>query len=194
MDRQLLRRKSRKTESKVVRFDHYSKSAWRKLNRESSSLSGLQWYEKAFDVYYEILEDIQDIAKQACPIASDETRRNALEGLRKIAKTVCLSGGDTLTHEVNMPSQGGRQMTDAMLSVVDAMSDQERIFVRNSWKPDGTRLFIDTLDELVSLSQEERISEDLEFVLSALGKEDEPGEVEDEDQKGPDAFSVQLTQ
>jgi hypothetical protein len=93
-------------------------------------------------------------------------------------------------------------MIDAMLSVVDAISEQERTFFRESWKPDGTRLFINTLDTLVSLSQDECIFEDLEVVLQALGEQDEPGDVEDEEeevvvdenQEAPNVSSVQATQ
>lgn len=140
--------------AKVIRFDDYSKSAWGEINKEHSHLSGSRQYDKAFDVYFDIVHDIQDIAKQAGSIASDETRRNALEGLRKIGKTVWLSAGDTLAHEVQKHFQNGRDMTEAMLDVVNAMSDQQRVFARDSRKPDGTRRFVDTLDELVSLSQQ----------------------------------------
>jgi hypothetical protein len=164
----------------VIRFDAYSKSAWRKLNQEHSHRSGSRQYEKAFDVYYQIVEDIGEIASQAGSVASDETRRNALEGLRKIGKTVCVSTGDTLAHEVKKHFQGGSQMTDAMLAVVHAMSDQQRLYVRDSWKPDGARQFIDTLDELVSLSQEECIFDDLESVLVALDGEYEASDIGNE--------------
>lgn len=59
-------------------------------------------------------------------------------------------------------------MTEAMLAIVSATADQQRDLVREAWKPDGTSHFIDTLNELVLLSQDECIFEDLEVVLRAL--------------------------
>lgn len=182
----LYEEKVREQQARVLSFDHYSKSVWRRINKEHSSLSGSKQYEKAFDVFYDIKDDIRNIAQQAGRTASDATRRNALEGLRKVGKTVSLSGGDTLSHEVKKHFQGDQEMTDAMLSVVDAMSNEERLFVRDEWSADGTRAWIATLEELVSLSELEMIFEDLRSVLVALGMEREGDHEEEEDEEEED--------
>lgn len=79
-------------------------------------------------------------------------------------------------------------MTGAMLAIVNATTDQQRDLVREAWKSDGTRRFIHTLNELVLLSQDECIFEDLEFVLGALDGEnnasdDEDGHASNEDEE-----------
>ncbi len=60
-----------------------------------------------------------------------------------------------------------------MLAIVDAMTDRQRKFAHDYWKPDGTRRCIEKSDELVLLSQNQCIFEDLELVLGGLGGEDD---------------------
>ena len=78
--------------------------------------------------------------------------------------------------------QGDREMAEAMLAVVDAMSEEQRAFVAERWKPDDSRLLIETLEKLISLVEEETVFEDLPLVLEALtGEDEETGEEEDEE-------------
>ncbi len=77
-----------------------------------------------------------------------------------------------------------------MLAVVSAVSGQQQVFVRGTWKPDGLKLFIEILDGLISLSEEEGIFEDIEAVLGVLDGEDESGDGEDDDE-GSDEGSDQ---
>ena len=63
----------------MLSVDCCSESVWKKLNKDHSSLSGSRQYDVAFDVCYEMIDIIQDIARQPEPLASHETRRDALE-------------------------------------------------------------------------------------------------------------------
>ncbi|MCJ1384528.1 hypothetical protein MMC17_007645 [Xylographa soralifera] len=71
------------TSAKVIDFDHYSKTAWRAINTQYKSIKGC----------------IMDIRKKCPAGASYGTKKSALETLRKIGKTVCMSGGDVIGSE-----------------------------------------------------------------------------------------------
>lgn len=51
---------------------------------------------------------------------------------------------------------------------MNAISEEQRKFVTQSWRPDCRRLFIDTLDELVTLSEDEEVFQDIGVVLQAM--------------------------
>lgn len=56
----------------MISFDYCSESVWEKLNKDDSFLSGSRQSDIAFDVCYEMIDIIQDIAKQAGSLASHE--------------------------------------------------------------------------------------------------------------------------
>lgn len=75
-------------------------------------------------------------------------------------------------------------MGRVMLTVVNAMSEEQRKFVTQSWRPDTKRLFIDTLDELVILSEDEKVFQHIKVSLGALKGDGRI--IDDEDLDGPD--------
>ncbi|KAL1985475.1 hypothetical protein VTN96DRAFT_7918 [Rasamsonia emersonii] len=86
--------------SRIINFDHYSKSVWKSLNVTYRSMSGSAQYDISFEVVEEIDGTIKHIVSQCGRHANPQTRWNGLSVLRKIGKSIVLSGGDTLGHEV----------------------------------------------------------------------------------------------
>lgn len=111
----------------VTNFDHYSKSAWHALNdRELLGLSGSRQYTMAGDVYGDICDcvnAIDDMTKDDAPLG---TKQNAIETLRKIAKTVIL-GEDTVGYEVRKELQGDSHISDIMIRITESMTPEERL-------------------------------------------------------------------
>jgi hypothetical protein len=114
----------------VTNFDHYSKSAWHALNdRDLLSLSGSLQHKRAMDVYSDICDcvnAIADIVSKDLPAAPLGTKQNALETLRRIAKTVIL-GEDTLGHEVRKHFQNDSTISNLMIRIAESMSPEERL-------------------------------------------------------------------
>lgn len=111
----------------VTNFDHYSKSAWHALNdSELLSLSGSRQYTMAGDVYGDICDcvnAVDDMTRDDSPLG---TKQNAIETLRKIAKTVIL-GGDTVGYEVRKELQHDSHISDVMIRIAEGMTPEERL-------------------------------------------------------------------
>ena len=78
-------------QKKTINFDHYSKSVWKELNIRHARKSGSHQYEAAGDAYNCALEAISDIEGKVKPHSSFQTKKSAMETLRKIGKTICLA-------------------------------------------------------------------------------------------------------
>ncbi|KAK2596598.1 hypothetical protein N8I77_013479 [Diaporthe amygdali] len=128
----------------VTNFDHYSKSAWHALNdRELLRLSGSRQYTMAGDVYSDICDcvnAIDEMTKDDSPLG---TKQNAIETLRKIAKTIIL-GEDTVGHEVRKELQRDSKISDIMVRVVESMTPEERM--RTGRKADAKGSLISKLE------------------------------------------------
>ncbi|KAI3399140.1 hypothetical protein diail_7719 [Diaporthe ilicicola] len=111
----------------VTNFDHYSKSAWHALNdRELLRLSGSRQYTMAGDVYSDICDCVNAIDEMTRSDSPLGTKQNAIETLRKIAKTIVL-GEDTVGHEVRKELQNDSNISDIMVRIVESMSPEERM-------------------------------------------------------------------
>lgn len=111
----------------VTNFDHYSKSAWHALNdRELLALSGSRQYTMAGDVYSDICDCVNAIDEMTKDDAPLGTKQNALETLRKIAKTVIL-GEDTVGYEVRKELQNDSHISDIMTRIAESMTPEERL-------------------------------------------------------------------
>lgn len=114
------------TRAQVLDFDYHSKSVWHTLNRSYyTKLSSSKQYEAAFDVFEEIKASIETIASKTKKESSHATKLSALETLRKIAKTILLSDGDCLGSEVRKSFQSDTCLEDAMLGILESMTDDE---------------------------------------------------------------------
>ena len=106
---------------------------------------------------------IETIGKECLPEASFGAKENALETLRKIGKTVCLSG-DTIGHEVRKQFQGDTCLVDKMLDIAESMTQEERDEVTDTeWS--------DKLHELVKLSKDRFIYEGLSKLVVVMDGE-----------------------
>ncbi|KAN0075895.1 hypothetical protein V8E54_007165 [Elaphomyces granulatus] len=108
----------------VIDFDHYSKSIWKELNVTYRSMSGSRQYDIANDVADRINSTIKSIVTQCQRPSSPQTRRNGLEVLRKIGKSIVLSH-DTLGHEVQNRYQWDKALEDGMLEILEYMDRSE---------------------------------------------------------------------
>lgn len=158
----------RSEESKrVLNFDGLSKSVWYKINIQYKRLRDSQQYEMAGDVYRDVVDAIERIQKTCGPFASAETRYNGLSVLRKIGKTICLSGdGNTIGREVRDDFGWNSALEDAMLAIAQIMDEEERCGIRED-EETGESLWPKLL-ELKELADDYCIMEGLQGVLDAL--------------------------
>lgn len=102
-------------------FTHLSNTVWLELNYRHSRLS----VEEQLDVALEVADVIEGLLDQIVEYTPKNgtlaTKKSALETMRKIFETTCLSGGHT-AHEVrkNCYGWGGK-----LLEVLDVCSDDE---------------------------------------------------------------------
>ncbi|KAI9737539.1 MAG: hypothetical protein M1834_009694 [Cirrosporium novae-zelandiae] len=149
-------------QEKVIDFDHYSKRIWHTINSDFSGYSGSRQYHGSFEVFESVKSSIINIANQASTsVSSRGTRRSAIETLRKIGKTICLSSGDTLGHEVQKQFQSDHTWEDAVKDVVLAMTPEERAWIRNGdlWSK---------FQEVEGLAQDYCIFEELPEILDLV--------------------------
>jgi hypothetical protein len=169
---------------KVIDFDGYSKSVWRAINTRYTRYRDSEQYDLAYEVLAEATETITKIGdKASAQHTSFGTKRSALETLRKIGKTICLSG-DVIGYEVRKQFQHESALEDAMSAIVAEMSVdecQEMCAIH-----DGRSSFLIKMEELLQLSGGYCLFARLEDVLVSLAGEvdedgDEDGDGEDED-------------
>ncbi|KAJ5935789.1 hypothetical protein N7466_005336 [Penicillium verhagenii] len=169
--------KSREERQKhVVNFDQYSGSIWRQINVDYSSMRGSKQYEMAFDVAGSVSSTISLIAAKCAQFANPQTRRNGLETLRKIGKTICLSSNDTLGHEVQKQFQSDPSLENAMHDIVAEMSTEEREAIQRDplWQK---------LEELEALANDHCVFDGLRGVLETIqgvGDDDDSDEGSEE--------------
>lgn len=130
---------------RVIDFDSCSKSIWKSINVTYKSLGGAKSYDMAFEVSSDIENSISNIAQQSdTATASFGTRKNAMETLRKIGKTMCLS--DTaIAFELRKQYETGEILSSTMLSLAKRLTAEERQELR-PWCDEK-------LDELRELSE-----------------------------------------
>ncbi|MCJ1432355.1 hypothetical protein MMC27_001711 [Xylographa pallens] len=147
--------------AKVIDFDHYSKTAWRAINTQYKSMKGSYQYKASSGVQDDVVGCIKGIRKKCSAGASYGTKKSALETLRKIGKTVCMSGGDVIGSEVQKGFQMDTCLEDTMYGIVQRMTQGERDMVM---KGD----FGVKMEELVELSKDYCVFGKLDVVLALL--------------------------
>lgn len=73
---------------RVIDFDSDSKHVWYEINIRYRKLSGSKQYDMAGDVYWTVLNTINDIVKKCGPLASAEIRFNGLSVLKAWAPAI----------------------------------------------------------------------------------------------------------
>ena len=155
--------------TKVLDFDYLSKSAWKTLNVTYDRLKDSHAFEMAGEAAASIEGCIKTI-RTGCPkTASFGTKENALETLRKIGKSICLSTG-VVPREIR---KYNGQLVPTMLGIAESLTDEEMERLR-PWCDDK-------LVELQELAHGYCIFEDLYEVIDFWG-----GDEESEDQGSGD--------
>ncbi|KAL4782676.1 hypothetical protein BJX76DRAFT_349216 [Aspergillus varians] len=171
--------------SRVINFNWMSGSVWREINVAHSHLRGSKQYNVSGEVYDHVVDTIESIRKQCGPFASAGTRFNGLSVLRKIGKTICLSGNDVVGHRVQNLFQGESLLDEAMLGIVSAMKPEERIVIRED--ESSSEALWPKLVELEELSKEYCVFDGLHKVLEALeGDYEEEGDYPEDDDDDDD--------
>jgi hypothetical protein len=159
----------------VIDFDHHSKSVWKELNITYRSMSGSRQYDISSDVADRINSTIENIVTQCRRPSSPQTRRNGLEVLRKIGKSIVLSR-DTLGHEVQMQYQWDKSLEDGMLEILEQMDQSELVDIRGGIT--GSSELWQKLLELESLASSSCCFEGMREVIEFINGSDS----EDEDE------------
>jgi len=136
-------------------------------------------YNASFRVQADVVGCIEDIWNN-CPVeASYGTKKSALETPRKIGKTVCMSGGDVIGHEVQKCFQSDTSLEDTMYGIVETMTQGER---DNIMEED----FGVKMEELVELSKDLCIFETLDEVMALLERTDAEDSEDDDEEDSED--------
>ena len=161
----------------VISFPFESSSVWHKINTRYSGMRGSQQFEVSFEVVSHVTSTINNILNKCRMHPKPKTLFNGLTVLRKIGKTICLSGGDTIGHEVQKHFQSDTCLEDAMHEIVSGMTMEqwEDIFFDDS-TPEA---LWPKLLELEELAEGHCLFKGLGDVIELLGK----AEVESSDEE-----------
>lgn len=107
-------------------FDSYSKDCWHTLNMKYQRLSSSKQYNMMDDILGVLDRSRETIMKKAGPETRWETRRNALETLRKICKSIMLCDEQVIRHELMKDGLALQEFADSMLELASGMSEGER--------------------------------------------------------------------
>lgn len=153
-------------QAKVVDFSHHSKSVWKTINVTYSRLSGSKQFDASGDAFHSVVKVIKEIRKQCPAHASLNTKVSALETLRKIAKTIILSAGDVVAHEVRKEFQSDSILEDTMMGIIQSMTPEERETASSEPHEDVT--WIEKVAELKEIADENCLFEDMAGVIEML--------------------------
>lgn len=110
----------------VIDLDHRLQTAWKTLNLDYKHLKSSRQYDVSGDAEYTVRSCIRTIREYFSVSASSGTRKNALEALRKIGKSICLSCHDVVGHEVLRGFQSPSELEETMLGIVCGLTHAER--------------------------------------------------------------------
>ncbi|PBP26798.1 hypothetical protein BUE80_DR002268 [Diplocarpon rosae] len=109
-----------------VNFDQYSRDCWYTMNKKYKRLSCRKQFEMMGDVCQVLDESRDAIVGAAGPDVRWETRRNALEVLRKICKSIALCDEPQIRHELTKDGYMLGQFADSMQELARGMNEEER--------------------------------------------------------------------
>ncbi|CZT05797.1 hypothetical protein WAI453_004434 [Rhynchosporium graminicola] len=109
-----------------VNFDSYSRDCWFTMNKKYKRLSCGQQFEMMGDICQVLDESRDAIVEAAGAGVRWETRRNALEVLRKISKSIMLCDEPQIRHELMKDGYMLGQFADSMQELARGMTKEER--------------------------------------------------------------------
>lgn len=169
----------------MVKFEHHADSLWKEINIRHDKLGGSKQYGLAGDVIQDVKDSLETIGNEVRPISSWETKRSAMETLRKITRVILDSSG-VIADEIKKDFRYDSSVNKAFLKVVRTMSTEER--ARMCKVDDGTGPFSDRLVDTVRICNAEDwgICEGLDDVVDLLLEsiEDDVDYDDDDDKEG----------
>ena len=160
--------KASHTTSKTTNFVHYSNSVWHTLNAKQH-LDPNKARQHAEKAVHSVASDIAAVATQTSRESSLITKRNALETLRKIGRSVCLATGfvgDRVKEVLGLD----RIFVDAIVKVAASFTEDDR---RTLWAGGIGTEVVKRLEQLDELRSCYRIFNGFDMVLKLLKREDE---------------------
>ncbi|MCJ1235367.1 hypothetical protein MMC14_003335 [Varicellaria rhodocarpa] len=149
-------------QQKTLDFDYLSKSAWKSINVDYCDMSSSKQYRMSGNAFREVRDCIETIATGCPPHASFGTKRSALETLRKIGKSICLSGdGNVVGDAVRSTFQWMTQLEDTMYKIAISMTVSERDTLMKTQ-------FKSKLYELEKLGKSDCLYENLSKVIDLM--------------------------
>ena len=109
-----------------VDFDFLSKNCWYALNKQYARLSSSRQCDMVGDIMSTLSEAREQVLKEAGEGERWETRRNGLEVLRKISKSIMLCEQQQIQHELMKTGEELGAFSDTMIEIAGAMTEQER--------------------------------------------------------------------
>lgn len=128
--------------AKILSVEYASKAVWWSFRDHAKGSSSEQW-DAAFDVVGEIDEILEGIVAKVTPVGASnaESRRNAMEAMRRIAKTIILMGGDMGYFVQKQYHSEGSSIVDAFQQAVGYMDEGEREVLMRDWVNDKGERF-----------------------------------------------------
>jgi hypothetical protein len=154
--------------SKSVNFVHYSNSVWHTLNAKQHSDPNKE-HHQANKAVQKVANDIHTITSQVQRQSSLTTKKNALETLRKIGRSVCLATG-TVGETVKEVLGADTIFVDAIVRVAECFTEDDR---RALWAGGSGMEIVKRLNQLDELRRCYCVFEGFEVVLEVLKREDE---------------------
>jgi len=153
--------------SKSVNFVHYSNSVWHTLNAKQYSDADKE-HRHADRAVQKVANDISIVASQVHRQSSLTTKKNALEALRKIGRSVCLATG-VVGDRVKEVLGPDKIFVDAIVKVADSFTEDDR---RTLWAGGSGTEIVKRLDQLDDLRRCYRVFDGFEVVLELMKRED----------------------
>lgn len=132
-----------------------------------------------------MVDCIKAIGQQVKAVSSFETKVNALETLRKIAKTILLSN-DILGHEVGKQFQSESVLVETSEAILEMMSPGDRVLAGNNVSEPGKGTLLDKM-KWVRATADSHVIEGLKVSnmcneLEGEDKDDDSDEEDDEEE------------
>lgn len=173
---------AQKEQKRVVKFEHHADLLWKEINIRYEKLGESKQFELAEGVMGKVVQSVRAIGNEVQIISSWETKKSAMETLRKITMVILDSSG-VIADEIRKDFRYDSSVNDAFFKVVRTMDIEER--ERMCKVDDGSGPFSERLVDTVRICNAEdwNICVGLDDVVDLLleSVEDDPDD-DDEDE------------
>jgi len=157
-------------------FDFLSKNCWYTLNEKYAGVSSISQFDAMDDIMNSLADARRQVLKEAGKEERWETRRNGLEVLGKISKSVMLCEQPQIQQELMESREELGAFAEAMIEIAGVMSEEERaIYVEEG-----------LYEKLVELQTHCEWEVEMEGLRELYEIFDGPGDEEEEELEGVD--------